>query len=1046
MSTPGASTFSFVAMEHQMLRHWEEHDVFRTSVENADNEKPYIFYDGPPFATGLPHHGNLVGSVLKDIVPRYWTMKGYRVERRFGWDCHGLPIEQEIDRTLGMSAAETVAKIGVAGYNAECRAIVERYVAEWRKTITRLGRWVDFDNDYKTMDAWYMESVWWVVKQLWDKGLIYKGFKVMPVSTALETVLANFEAGQNYMDVQDPAITVLFQLEDEDAALAAWTTTPWTLPSNLAVCVGADIDYVKVADADTARSFYLAEARLDAYRKKHPALTVEARVKGADLVGRRYRPLFDYFEAESERGAFVVVADDYVTTDEGTGLVHQAPAFGEDDYRVLRQAGIEAFVCPVTMAGEFTEEVRDFGNRFVKEADADIIRYLDDAGSLYERDVIVHSYPHCYRTDAPLIYRAVPSWFVRVTDFADDLRTSNDEVRWVPEHIKRGRFGNWIENAIDWAISRNRVWGTPLPIWINDVTGDARCIGSRDELEEMTGVRVDDLHREHVDPLTFTVDGEDGVYRRIEEVLDCWFESGSMPYAQLHYPFENRDLFEAGFPAQYIAEGLDQTRGWFYTLMVLATALFKKPAFHNVIVNGMVLAEDGKKMSKSLRNYTQPDELMENYGADALRLYLINSGLVRAEEQRFADSGVRDMVRRALLPWYNAYSFLATYAAIDGWTPAATTAGVDNILDRWIISRLQTLKASINVEMERYRLYNVVPKLFTFINELTNTYIRLNRARFWGEGMTPDKAAAYATLHTAVNELSVAMAPFAPFLAEHIHQSLARLAGDGKPEPVSVHLCPYPEADDALGDDLLEEAVSRMQQVIDLGRRKREDVKINLRTPLRRLTIVHRDAELLAEIRTLENYVKAELNVKEVVYDADESKYIALAAKPNFPVLGKRLGKRMRAFQASIAALGAPAIEAFQETGRIAIDGETFTTEEIQVFREAKAGTNAISNRYVSIDLDIRLDDALIREGWAREFVNRIQRARKDRGFEVSDRIRVRYHGDPALADAIEAHRDYIAGETLATDFAPGAVRGASVDAVIGGKAITFAMDVVYGV
>ena len=1041
MSTPGA--FSFVAMEHRMLRHWEEHDVFRRSVENADNEAPYIFYDGPPFATGLPHHGNLVGSVLKDIVPRYWTMKGYRVERRFGWDCHGLPIEQEIDRTLGMSAAETVAKIGVAGYNAECRAIVERYVAEWRKTITRLGRWVDFDNDYKTMDAWYMESVWWVVKQLWDKGLIYKGFKVMPVSTALETVLANFEAGQNYMDVQDPAITVLFELEDEDAALAAWTTTPWTLPSNLAVCVGADIDYVRVSDSEAKSSFYLAEARLDAYRKKHPALTVEARVKGGDLVGRRYQPLFDYFEAESERGAFVVVADDYVTTDEGTGLVHQAPAFGEDDYRVLRQAGIEAFVCPVTMAGEFTDEVRDFAGRFVKEADGDIIRHLSDAGTLYERDVTVHSYPHCYRTDAPLIYRAVPSWFVRVTDFVDDLRASNEEVRWVPEHIKHGRFGNWIENAIDWAISRNRVWGTPLPIWINDVTGSARCIGSRDELEQMTGVRVDDLHREHVDPLTFTVDGEDGVYRRVEEVLDCWFESGSMPYAQLHYPFENRDLFEAGFPAQYIAEGLDQTRGWFYTLMVLATALFKKPAFRNVIVNGMVLAEDGKKMSKSLRNYTPPDELMESYGADALRLYLINSGLVRAEEQRFADAGVRDMVRRALLPWYNAYSFLATYAAIDGWTPAMNAAPVENILDRWIISRLQTLKESINVEMERYRLYNVVPKLFSFINDLTNTYIRLNRARFWGEGMTPDKAAAYATLHTAVNELSVAMAPFAPFLAEHIYQSLARLAGSVEPDPVSVHLCEYPEADDALGNVLLEEAVSRMQQVIELGRRKREDVKINLRTPLRRLTIVHRDAELLAEIGTLENYVKAELNVKDVRYDTDESKYIALVAKPNFPVLGKRLGKRMRAFQASIASLDAPAIEAFQETGRIVIDGETFGASEIDVLRQAKAGTNAISNRYVSIDLDIDLDDELVGEGWAREFVNRIQRARKDRGFDVSDRIRVRYRGEPALESAIETHREYIARETLATDFGRGGKDGEAVEAVIDGKGVAFTLDVV---
>ena len=1043
MSTPGRpSPFSFVAMEHRILGLWAAQDVFRRSIASADNEKPYIFYDGPPFATGLPHHGHLVGSVLKDIVPRYWTMKGYRIERRFGWDCHGLPIEQEIDKTLGMSAAETVAKIGVAGYNAECRAIVERYVAEWRKTITRLGRWVDFDDDYKTMDPWYMESVWWVVKQLWDKGLIYKGFKVMPVSTSLQTVLANFEAGQNYMDVQDPAITVLFDLEGEDAALAAWTTTPWTLPSNLAVCVGADIDYVKVTDPEAERTFYLAEARLSAYRAKHPTLTVESRVKGAELVGRRYRPLFDYFDAERERGAFVVVADGYVTTDEGTGLVHQAPAFGEDDYRVLQTAGIEAFVCPVTLGGVFTAEVRDFAGQFVKDADRDIMRHLSDAGSLYERDVIVHSYPHCYRTDAPLIYRAVPSWFVRVTDFAEDLAAANEEVLWVPGHIKHGRFGNWIDNAIDWAISRNRVWGTPLPIWINDVTGNARCIGSRDELAALTGVHVDDLHREHVDPLTFTVAGEDGVYRRVEEVLDCWFESGSMPYAQLHYPFENQDVFEAGFPAEYISEGLDQTRGWFYTLMVLAAALFKKPAFRNVIVNGMVLAEDGKKMSKSLRNYTPPDELMENYGADALRLYLINSGLVRAEEQRFADSGVRDMVRRALLPWYNAYSFLHTYASIDQWRPGGVAPSADNILDQWILSRLQTLKESINIEMKRYRLYNVVPKLFSFIADLTNTYIRLNRGRFWGEGMAPDKAAAYTTLHTAVHELSVAMAPFAPFLAEHIYQSLAVLAGE-KPNPDSVHLCTYPDPDETQRNALLEDAVSRMQQVIELGRRKREEVKINLRTPLRRLTIVHRDAELLAEIKMLENTVTAELNVKEVRYETDESKYIALAARPNFPLLGKRLGKRMREFHRNIGALDAAAIDAFQEAGSIEIDGETFNADEIQVFREAKKGTNAVSNRYVSIDLDCELDDELVREGWAREVVNRIQRGRKDRGFEVSDRIRVRFSGDAELESAIGEHRDYIAGETLALDFAVGEVGGNPLEAVIDGKALALALEVV---
>ena len=1030
--------FSFVEMEHRILALWQEQAVFQRSLDETKHAKPYVFYDGPPFATGLPHHGNLVASVLKDVVPRYWTMKGFHVQRRFGWDCHGLPIEQEIDKAFGMSAKETVAKLGVAGYNAECRAIVERYVSQWRNTITRLGRWVDFDNDYKTMDAWYMESVWWVVKQLWDKGLIYQGFKVMPVSPALATVLANFEAGQNYMDVQDPSVTVLFELEDEDACLSAWTTTPWTLPSNLAVCVNADVDYVKVRDAEAGRSLYLAEARLDAYRKRHSSLTVEARLKGAELVGRRYRPLFDYFLAERDRGAFVVVADDYVTTEEGTGLVHQAPAFGEDDCRVLNNAGIKAFVCPVTLSGVFTEEVRDFAGQFVKDADRHILRHLQASGALYDRDTLVHSYPHCYRTDKPLIYRAVPSWFVRVTRFRDTLEAANEQVRWVPGHIKQGRFGNWIRGATDWAISRNRVWGTPLPIWLNDKTGAVRCIGSIDELSMLTGIRVDDLHRENVDPLTFAVAGEEGVYRRVEEVLDCWFESGSMPYAQLHYPFENQTVFEQGFPAEYIAEGLDQTRGWFYTLMVLASALFEKPAFHNVVVNGMVLAEDGKKMSKHLRNYTPPDELMETYGADALRLYLINSGLVRAEEQRFSDRGVHDMVRRALLPWYNAFAFLQTYASLDRWTPQANADCGDNILDRWILSRLQTLKANIGVEMEGYRLYNVVPALFSFIGELTNWYIRLNRARFWAEGLEADKVAAYGTLHTVVHELSIAMAPFAPFLAEHIYQALAELASaDAK--PLSVHLCSYPEANDDLKNPLLEDAVSRMQQVIELGRRQREDVKIGLRKPLRRLTIVHRDADLLAEIASLERYVKAELNVKEVRYEQDESKYIELFAKPNFPVLGKRLGKRMKQFQQHIQALDAERIEAFQEAGVIELDGETFDASEIDIFRQARPGTNAVSNRHVSIELDCQLDAELVSEGWAREFVHHVQRARKESGLHVSDRIGMVFAADSDLKQAILKHRDYVAGETLALSLEPGPVADAFQTA-IDGRPVAFAL------
>ena len=1033
-----SSSFPFVKMEHDILSLWEEERVFEQSLEFTKDKKPYIFYDGPPFATGLPHHGNLLASIIKDVVPRYWTMRGRYVLRRFGWDCHGLPIEHEIDKQLGMSAQEAIAKLGVAGYNAECRGIVEKYVDQWRAIITRIGRWVDFDNDYKTMDAWYMESVWWVVKQLWDKGLIYRGQKVMPVSTALQTVLANFEATSNYKDVQDPAITVLFRLADEDAFVAAWTTTPWTLPSNLALCVGADIDYVRVADKESGRRIYLAEARLEEYGNTHQ-LTVETRLKGFHLLGKKYVPLFEYFKSEAERGAFVVVADDYVTTDEGTGVVHQAPAFGEDDYRVFQANGIEAFACPVTMGGRFTDDVKDFAGMSVKDADKDIIQFLKESEAIWDQETIQHSYPHCYRSDTPLIYRAVPSWFVRVTDFIDDLAAANEQILWVPGHIKDGRFGHWLESAIDWAISRNRVWGTPLPIWENEVSGNRICVGSIDELEQLSGERVEDLHREFVDPLEFDVDGEEGVYRRVEEVLDCWFESGSMPYAQLHYPFENEKVFEQGFPAEFIAEGLDQTRGWFYTLTVLAAALYEKPAFRNVIVNGMVMAEDGKKMSKSQQNYTPPGDLMETYGADALRLYLINSGLVRGEEQRFADSGVRDMARRALLPWYNAFSFLQTYASIDHWTPDKGDYIGSNILDRWILSKLQTLKAGIRNEMEQYRLYNVVPKLFDFIEDLTNWYIRLNRSRYWGDEITADKIAAYSTLYRAVRELSIVMAPFAPFLSEHVYRQISDLAEE-RPKPSSVHLCSYPEADGSEIHRDLEDAVTRMQQVVLLGRRKREAVKINLRTPLSLVTIVHRDRDVLEVIRGLDEYVRSELNVKEVRYATEETDYIVLYAKPNFPVLGKRLGKRMKEYQELIESMTPGDIANFHDEKGVTLGGERFTEEEIQVFREAKPGTNVITDRLISIDLVCELNDELVMEGYAREAVNRIQRGRRDAGLEISDRIRLVYSGDERVLEALGIHAEYVARETLATEFEPGPT--VQFDAEIDGMRLGFDISV----
>jgi len=1007
------TSFSFVKSEHKIIDFWREQDIFKKSLDQTRKGKPYIFYDGPPFATGLPHHGHLLASTLKDIIPRYFTMKGRYVERRFGWDCHGLPVEHQIDKKLGMSAQDAAKKLGVKGYNDECRAIVQQFTGEWEKTITRLGRWVDFRNDYKTMDPEFMESVWWVVSELWKKDHIYQGTKVVPFSTALGTVLSNFEASSNYQDVQDPAVTVLFKVKDQDFHIAAWTTTPWTLPSNLALCMGPEIEYVKIHDTDKDIKFIIARDRVEAYSKKRNYVELSTHT-GAELKGLRYEPLFPYFAKDADLGAFVVLNDGYVTTSDGTGIVHIAPAFGEDDNRVMKEAGIGAIQCPVDDAGKFTAEVRDFAGVHVKTADKEIIKKLKDEGKLYDQGVLVHSYPFCPRSNTPLIYKAIPSWYVGVEKIKERLLNSNSQINWTPSHIKDGRFGKWLEGARDWAISRNRIWGTPIPIWINDKTNRRVCIGSIEELYQLTGTRVTDLHKENVDDLTFTQTGEEGVYRRIPEVLDCWFESGSMPYAQLHYPFENKEMFEQGYPAEFIAEGLDQTRGWFYTLTVLSTALFDKPAFKNVIVNGLVMAEDGKKMSKSLNNFTPPESLMETFGADALRLYLINSGLVKGEEQRFVDSGVKDMVRKVLLPWQNSFKFFQTYAEVDGWSPVNNFKTSDNIVDKWLLSNLQTLKKNIAREMEEYHLYNVVPALFTFIEDLTNWYIRLNRARFWGDGLNDDKCAAYSTLYTALRELTISMAPFAPFFSEYVFQELRKMNSS---EVESVHLCPYPETQEQLIDSDLEVAVGRMQQIILLGRQKRNQVQIKVKTPLKRLTIVHKDQKLLNEINKLSEYIKTELNVKNIELSTDEGNFIKLYAKANLPVLGKKLGKEMGKYKALIEKLTAAQLAELEDEGSLMIEDIKFFPEEVLIFREAKEGTQAMSNRFISVDMDTNLDQDLIDEGIAREISSGIQKQRKSMDFKVDDRITIAFNGNDKMKAILTnpTHAKYIQDQTLAS-------------------------------
>ncbi|MBM4255488.1 MAG: isoleucine--tRNA ligase [Deltaproteobacteria bacterium] len=1025
-----AENVKLAELELAVLKFWDEKDIFAKSLEHTRHLPPFIFYDGPPFATGLPHYGHLLAGTIKDIIPRFWTMRGRYVERRFGWDCHGLPVEMEIEQSLGLNGKSEIERFGVANFNSECRKIVLRYTQEWEKTVRRMGRWVDFRNDYRTMDMSFMETVWWAFKQLWDSGLVYEGHKVLPYSTRLGTVLSNFEANLNYKDVQDPAITVRFAAEgEENTFFTAWTTTPWTLPSNLALAVGPEVDYVKVRDHSDGTHYILADARIKAYFPKADTYTVEARYKGTDLVGRRFTPLLPYFADRKDVGAFRVIPADYVTTEDGTGIVHIAPAFGEEDFYACQKAGID-MVNPVDDEGKFTAPVSDFLGLHVKEADPKIIERLKRDKTLIRQATIDHSYPFCWRSDTPLIYRAVNTWFVRVEAFRDRLVANNKLTEWVPDHLRDGRFGNWLEGARDWAISRNRYWGTPLPIWQSDDGKDVVCLGSVEELAQRTGTRVSDLHREFVDDLTFPASSGKGMMRRVPHVFDCWFESGSMPYAQLHYPFEHKEDFSRSFPADFIAEGLDQTRGWFYTLMVMASGLFDKPAFHHVVVNGLVLAEDGKKMSKRLKNYPEPEEILAEHGADALRLYLINSPLVRAEELRFSEQGVRDTVRRLLLPWWNAYKFFVTYALVDQWNLALTPAGSSpNILDRWILSRQQTLIQRTNAEMEGYRLYNVVPALVDFLDELTNWYIRFNRRRFWSEGADADKFYAYRTLYEVLLGYAKLMAPFTPFLADAIYRNLVTLhAGQGKD---SVHLEPFPTYNEQLVNPELEDAVARMQRVVLLGRSLRNERKVKVRMPLPQLTILHRQQWVLDEIKPLETYIREELNVKEVVYSTAEEAKVALSAKANPQLLGPRFGKNFGTIGKKITNLSLDQMLASEEGKSITLDAESFQPNEIQILRQARDGAPDVrSDRFISIEFPCTLTDELIAEGLAREVVHLIQQMRKDAGYQVEDRIAVTYTTESALASAIERHQAYIQQETLARSLRPVQAQGDRVDTV----------------
>lgn len=1013
----------FPKMEEEVLAFWESRDIFKRSVAQREGSPEYVFYDGPPFATGLPHFGHFVPGTIKDIIPRYQTMKGKKVERRFGWDCHGLPVENLIEKELGLNSKTDIERFGVAAFNEACRSSVLRYVEEWRRIVTRLGRWVDFDNDYKTMDPDYMESIWWVMKSLWERGLLYEGHYILPYCPRCSTVLSNHELNLGgYKDVHDPAITVRFKVRRADGASAvldefadgstyflAWTTTPWTLPSNLALTLGPDLDYALIQDGQ--ERYILAEARLGAYYKKPEDYQVVRRLKGAELAGVAYDPIFPYFADTAAQGAFRTYLGDFVTTEDGTGIVHTAPGFGEDDQRVLKGSGVPT-VCPVDEECRFTEEVVDFAGQFVKDADKAIMERLKAEGKLVKRDQILHAYPHCWRCSSPLIYRAVGSWFVDVTKIKPAMLKANSSIYWVPEHIKDGRFGKWLEGARDWAISRNRYWGNPLPIWKCPSCKKTLCVGSRAELKELSGVDAKDLHKHFVDAITIPCSCG-GTMSRIGEVLDCWFESGAMPYGQFHYPFENKEFFESHFPANFINEGLDQTRGWFYTLTILAAALFDKPAFENCIVSGLVLAGDGKKMSKSLRNYTDPMEVVNRFGADALRLFLMHSAVVKADDLRYTDEGVREVLKSIIIPLWNSYSFFVTYANIDRAEPVDAPADPANPLDRWILSTAETLVEKVSGALDSYDLSRAIDPIVEFIDLLNNWYIRRSRRRFWRSENDSDKLEAYGTLYSVLKTIALVAAPFMPFTSDAIWRNL-RLETD----PESVHLADFPVPAASRRDSGLEYKMAVVRHAVSLGRSLRYQYNIKVRQPLRTVELVTRDPEEKKVLLEMEEIIREELNVKNVVFRDNEEDLVEYQAKANFRVLGKELGKDMKAAADRIEALSQTEIQGLLDGATLSLDvagrALDLTAEKLDIRRLEKANLRVVNEGTLTVGLDTEVTEELSKEGDVRDLVRGVQNLRKESGLAVTDRIHLSVYGSERLKDALAAFSEFVAGETLA--------------------------------
>lgn len=1043
------TNLNFVEREKKTEKFWEEHQIFEKSMKEREGSPMYTFYDGPPTANGKPHIGHVLTRVIKDMIPRYRTMKGYEVPRKAGWDTHGLPVELEVEKKLGLNGKEQIEEYGMEPFIRQCKESVWKYKGMWEDFSNTVGFWADMEHPYVTYENSFIESEWWALMKIWEKGLLYKGFKIVPYCPRCGTPLSSQEVAQGYKTVKERSAIVRFKVVGEDAYFLAWTTTPWTLPSNLALCVNPGETYCKVKAAD-GYTYYMAEALLDQVLGKlteeedQKPYEVLEKYKGTDLEYREYEPLFacaGEAAAKQKKKAFFVTCDNYVTMTDGTGIVHIAPAFGEDDSRVGRDYGLP-FVQFVDGQGNMTEET-PYGGIFVKKADPLVLADLDQEGKLFDAPKFEHEYPHCWRCDTPLIYYARESWFIKMTAVKEDLIRNNNTINWIPESIGKGRFGDWLENVQDWGISRNRYWGTPLNIWICEDCGHMHSIGSIEELKSMSGNCPDDieLHRPYIDAVTIKCPECGKLMHRVPEVIDCWFDSGSMPFAQHHYPFENKELFEKQFPAQFISEAVDQTRGWFYSLLAISTLLFNKAPYENVIVLGHVQDENGQKMSKSKGNAVDPFDALETYGADAIRWYFyVNSAPWLPN--RFHGKAVTEYSRKFMGTLWNTYAFFVLYANIDQFDP--THYQLDyaklSVMDKWLLSRLYSTIREADSDLSNYKIPETARALEAFVDDMSNWYVRRSRERFWAKGMEQDKINAYMTLYTALVEFCKAAAPMIPFMTEDIYQNLVKTVDQSAPE--SIHLCDYPKVEEGWIDKQLEEDMGHLLEIVVMGRACRNAANIKNRQPISRMYV--KSSFSLSEF--YKTIIEDELNIKAVEFTDSISEFITYTFKPQLKTVGPKFGKLVGAVRNALGNVnGNAAMDQIRANGQLKLDinGEEIILSEEDLLIESaqKEGYVTESDQAITVILDTNLTPELIEEGFVREIISKIQTMRKEAGFEVMDRIHVFAKGNETISRILTEHGDEIRSEVLADQIVLGETRGYEKEWNINSEKVTMAVE-----